>query len=420
MTDAITAPKLFISYSWTSPDHEAWVLQLATELRESGIDVIFDKWDLREGHDAHAFMEQMVTDSTIERVILVCDQVYAEKADDRAGGVGTETLIITPDIYARQDQDKFVAVVTERDDDNRPCLPAFYGSRIFIDMSDPATRSESFDRLLRWAFGQPLHRKPPLGAKPAFLVDEERSLVLATSSRFSRSVDAVRNARPNALALVTEYLDVLAAELEKFRLQDTMDEDFDEAFVQNIEAFLPYRNEAIEVFRQLALNDSGEETVRIVHRFFERLIPYLHRPPDVTSWHEHDFDNFGFIVPEMFLYALACFLRFERFTSAASLIATDYYLSDLSSEYGTSTISFEILGPYVATFERRNARLGLKRVSLQANLLKERSRDAGLSFGDVMQADLILFFRSPNESFRAPSFLVAAHPAIRDSCSKSV
>ena len=51
-------PKLFISYSWSSQDHEAWVIQLATDLRESGIDVVLDKWDLKEGHDAHAFMER--------------------------------------------------------------------------------------------------------------------------------------------------------------------------------------------------------------------------------------------------------------------------------------------------------------------------------------------------------------------------
>jgi hypothetical protein len=45
-------PKLFISYSWSSEAHAAWVLELATELREVGIDVILDKWDLKEGHDA--------------------------------------------------------------------------------------------------------------------------------------------------------------------------------------------------------------------------------------------------------------------------------------------------------------------------------------------------------------------------------
>jgi len=123
-------PKLFISYSWTNSDHEAWVLRLATDLRESGVDVVLDKWDLREGHDAHAFMEKMVTDPEIRKVILICDKVYAEKADGRAGGVGAEAQIISPEIYSRQDQEKFVAVLKERDENGKPYLPVYYRSRI--------------------------------------------------------------------------------------------------------------------------------------------------------------------------------------------------------------------------------------------------------------------------------------------------
>ena len=53
-------PKTFISYSWSSPEHESWVLGLATELVENGVHVIFDKWDLSEGADKYKFMEQMV------------------------------------------------------------------------------------------------------------------------------------------------------------------------------------------------------------------------------------------------------------------------------------------------------------------------------------------------------------------------
>jgi SEFIR domain-containing protein len=55
-------PKLFISYSWSSEARQAWVLRLATQLREAGVDVILDRWDLKERHDAHAFMERMVSD----------------------------------------------------------------------------------------------------------------------------------------------------------------------------------------------------------------------------------------------------------------------------------------------------------------------------------------------------------------------
>ena len=42
-------PKVFISYSWTTPEHEEWVLNLANDLNDSGIFVVLDKWDLRPG-----------------------------------------------------------------------------------------------------------------------------------------------------------------------------------------------------------------------------------------------------------------------------------------------------------------------------------------------------------------------------------
>jgi hypothetical protein len=99
----MTPPKLFVSYSWANPDHEAWVLKIATELCEFGVDVILDKWYLKEGHDANAFMEKMVTDPEIKKVILICEKTYAEKADKRSGGVGTESQIISAEIYAKQD-----------------------------------------------------------------------------------------------------------------------------------------------------------------------------------------------------------------------------------------------------------------------------------------------------------------------------
>ena len=54
----MSSPKLFISYSWSSPAHVEWVLALATRLCEQGVDVILDKWDLKEGQDTFAFMEK--------------------------------------------------------------------------------------------------------------------------------------------------------------------------------------------------------------------------------------------------------------------------------------------------------------------------------------------------------------------------
>ena len=320
-------PKLFVSYSWTSPDHEAWVLSLATDLRESGVDVILDKWDLKEGHDAHAFMEKMVTDPEIKKVIMVCDKSYVDKTDGRSGGVGTEAQIISGEIYEKQAQEKFVAIVTERDDHGKAYLPAYYRSRIYIDLSDPGTTTENLEQLLRWVYDQPLHKKPGLGEKPAFLSEEAGAITLATSSRHKRAIDALRNSRDHAIPAVTEYFTVLSAELEKLRLDPDAD-PFDDAVVQNIESFLPYRNEAIELFIALALYQDTPETRITLHRFFERLIPYLDRSPRLTQWKDCDFDNFRFIVHELFLYALASLIlhfirsRFARMFDRRLLVKT--------------------------------------------------------------------------------------------------
>lgn len=41
-------------------------------------------------------MEQSVTDATITNVLILLDPVYEKKANERHGGVGTETQIISP------------------------------------------------------------------------------------------------------------------------------------------------------------------------------------------------------------------------------------------------------------------------------------------------------------------------------------
>lgn len=61
-------PKVFISYSWSSPQHEQWALDLAERLSGDGVVVVLDKWDLKEGQDEHVFMEQMVNDADITSV----------------------------------------------------------------------------------------------------------------------------------------------------------------------------------------------------------------------------------------------------------------------------------------------------------------------------------------------------------------
>ncbi len=386
-------PKLFISYSWTNSDHEAWVLRLATDLRESGVDVVLDKWDLREGHDAHAFMEKMVTDPEIRKVILICDKVYAEKADDRAGGVGAEAQIISPEIYSRQDQEKFVAVLKERDEDGRPYLPVYYRPRIWIDLSDPTTYSENFDQLLRWVFDRPLHVKPDLGSPPSFLFETDDGLNLETFSRFRRAIEALKTGRPHAIAAIEDFFKTLAANLKRLRISPNA-EPFDDEVVKSIESFIPYRNQVIELVLTVARYRDDDETRRALHRFFESMIPYL-SSSGAGSHREWDFDNFKFIAHELFLYVLAILINYERFESTAYLLGTDYYIEG-NSDYGSNMIVpfDDAFRHYSEALDHRNQRLGLRRSSLHADLLNERCTGTGITFQQLMQADFVTFMRS--------------------------
>jgi len=389
----VSTPRLFVSYSWTSPDHEARVVVLATELRESGVDVILDKWDLREGHDAVAFMEKMVTDPSVGKVIMVCDSAYAAKADSRSGGVGTEAQIISPEIYANQSQDKFVAVVFERDDQGRPCVPTYYRSRIHIDLSDSSAYSENFEQLLRWVFDKPLYLKPEIGKAPEFLTQGEGALSLGTSSRQRRAVEAIRGGRDHAIAATEEYFALLASQFESLRLDPKAD-PFDEAVVLGIDSFIPYRNEAVEVFLSLALYMDVAEVPVVLHRFFEGLIPFLDRPQSVSTYREWDYDNYRFIIHELFLYAVAALIRYERFDAAARLMETEFYVPGRSDYGQDAMVPFHVLRKYLPSLEARKARLKLNRTSLEADMLKERCVGVGLEFRHLMQADFILFMRA--------------------------
>jgi hypothetical protein len=383
-------PKAFISYSWSSQEHEKWVLDLATQLSENGVDVTIDKWDLKEGHDAIKFMEKMVTDPEIKKVIIVLDRTYAEKADGRKGGVGTETQIISPEIYAKADQDKFVGVASETDHDGKPFLPTFYKSRIYINMSQSDIYATNFEQLLRWIYDKPAYPKPPLGKQPEFL--NENAIQLPTRFRANRAIDLLKSSSPLAGGAIDEYFSVFAESLEAFRIPVDKfgPQTFDEPIVQSIESFLPYRDEFISVVSTLARYSSVNDD-KPLRGFFEKLIPYMFRPKSVMQYNDWYWDNFRFVIHEMFLYAIGFLLKHERFDLVLQLISQGYYVGDALDSPREPMQQFGIIYQYMKSLEHRKRRLQFNRLSLRADMLEQRSHTSGLPLTNVMQADFVLF-----------------------------
>ena len=148
-------PKVFISYSWTTEVYKARVLDLAKRLRRSGVDVILDQWELKPGHDMYAFMEQSIR--AADKVLILCDKGYSSKADNRTGGVGAETQIITPDVYGKHKQEKFIPVIMEKP----TMVPSYLKSRYAVYFIND--EEEEYRNLCRAIFGINREKKPPLG-----------------------------------------------------------------------------------------------------------------------------------------------------------------------------------------------------------------------------------------------------------------
>lgn len=361
-------------------------MELATQLVDNGVDVILDKWNLREGNDAYSFMESMVTDPRVDKVIIVSDQRYAEKADSRKGGVGTESQIISPEIYKQADQSKFTAIVSEVDENGEPYLPKFLGARVFIDMT-PSRYGTNFEQLLRWLYNKPLFVKPPLGKMPEFLKHD--STLSPTRAKARRTIDVISRSTANSEVSTNDYLGTLADLFESLRVAPNTP-DFPQAVIDSVDNFLPYRNEFIE-FILAATNASNPDLPRSLQRFFERIIPYMSRPASVVSYREWDFDNYVFIVHELFLYTVAALLRRERFETLTELLDQRFYVQDDNRDEPMKP--FSVVRKHMATLVSKQQEM--RRISLRADLLEQRSHIASeLKFTDLMTADFVLFLRS--------------------------
>ena len=386
------ASKAFISYAWTSPTHQSWVLNLAIRLRQDGVDVTLDKWDLKPGHDAIQFMEQMVTDKSVRKVLMICNRLYVEKADGRSGGVGTESQIISPQLYKKATQDKYAALITEEDEGISP-VPVFYGGRIYFDFKSPDNYDAAYDELLRWLLDKPLYVKPPLGQVPSSIATPTISMTV-TATRSRRASAAIREGHVGALGLLREYADDLVDELPKHGPKEIESEYFDDAVVASIEALHPYVREFQDVVKTVANFSTDRRLLEILLTAIERLAVLMFPSQQLTSFRSQDFDSFKYVVSELFVTTVAILIREQSYDFAASAIRHRYIvgLDQISLLRGTR--SFCVLRQNVQSLDFRNNRLFLRNESLHAELMYKTYKDRYPAFEDIMQAEFILYLRA--------------------------
>ncbi|SDP13058.1 SEFIR domain-containing protein [Mucilaginibacter sp. OK268] len=320
--------KVFISYSWTNPEHEDWVLSLAQRLVHDAVDVKLDKWDLKEGQDKYTFMESMVTAADIDKVLIICDKKYAERSDARTGGVGAETLIITPKVYESTEQKKFVPLVTQTDENGKAYLPTYIGSRIYIDFSKEDDFEGSYEQLLRSIFERPLLSKPALGAKPPSYLFEDTPMSFKTTTMV-RGLEAQLNKYPHRLnSLSRDFLQVFQEDLSTFIITQPANnpKDLGKQIFDILHQYLPLRNDYIQ-FLDILIKSGLEFDGDVIFRFLERLSLLLApQNEQVLNWNHRSYEHFKFIIHELFLYTVGIALKNENYNFLENIFQGRYFM----------------------------------------------------------------------------------------------
>ncbi|HUT69511.1 MAG TPA: toll/interleukin-1 receptor domain-containing protein [Desulfatiglandales bacterium] len=235
-------PVVFISYSHDSAEHKAWVLDFATTLRNRGVDAVLDQWDLRPGDDLPHFMETQL--SSCDFVLMICTEVYVEKANAGAGGVGYEKMIMTSSLLSRINNNKVIPIIRQKGANK---LPTFMQSKLYINFSNDDEIEYSFDDLLRTLLNAPLYEKPPIGTAP---------FAPMQSSRPDRTSDGIRSvmeaiaATANQSRKGTIFFDTAVKNSSLHRLS------FERYFAEASDQGLVFRSHAI-----VQLTDEGREYI---------------------------------------------------------------------------------------------------------------------------------------------------------------
>ncbi|MFV5629063.1 toll/interleukin-1 receptor domain-containing protein [Acinetobacter oleivorans] len=397
----VDVPKIFISYSWSSPEHEEWVLELAESLIKDGIDIALDKWELREGDDPIIFMESMVNDPTITKIIMIIDGKYTDRANQRHGGVGTESTILSQELYSKRDKNKIVAVIAEP---SAP-KPTFYAGRLHVDLSNPDRYAEEYEKLVRWAYDKYKYEKPKLlGSAPSFILAEDDQVALFTNTQYRMAIDALEKGKSNASSLVKQYLDKLYLELPKFSISDE-DSNAEEVFKQKLEHFQPHLYEFKKIVDAVCTHSNDSKIFKHFRGFLENLLNLLTVIPNQRNRLRADLELFSFLNYQIFLSLVTILIKNEEFNELKEILDELYMLPEnfyLRHLLDKKYMTFSIFLPKECNFIENN--LKPRNYSPLGSLVKDYSDNQVITFEEICEADAFLFIKSLTSGYQSDDF----------------
>lgn len=387
-------PKVFISYSWSSSHHQEMVKYWADRLIADGIDVIIDIYDLNEGDNKYTFMESMVTDNSVTHVLVICDAKYAEKADSKTAGVGTESQIISSEVYKRVKQSKFIPILCDIDAEGEPIVPVFMDARIGINFSTPELVNENWEQLVRLLFGKPAHVKPKKGAPPTYITSDKPLPTSQIAAKFESFKQALLQDKKSLAMFRQDFIDACIRYADELRIREQPKEDLPQRVLDDCGKLKSVRNYLCDWIILEGQITAPIEMANCIISVLEKIRELASRPTDLNSWSDTWFQAHSFFAYETFLYTIAALVKIGSFRVLHEVFTSNYIIPEVD-RYGD--VSFESFDTFLARSDILQSALAPDKknlISPEAELVKRQADRQDLPFDDIKQADLLALLMS--------------------------
>ena len=157
----LSHPKVFISYSHDSQEHENRVLRFSEQLRADGIDTMIDQYDTNPKQGWPLWMEEKI--EWADFVVMICTEIYLKRVrgdeePDKGLGVCWEAALIRNELYIKKlKTDKFLPALFK--DGQTKNIPMPLAGHNHYQIETP----EGYEALYRVLTKQPLVEPGILG-----------------------------------------------------------------------------------------------------------------------------------------------------------------------------------------------------------------------------------------------------------------
>ena len=367
MPEVKAAPKVFISYCWGKDDEgcaqKKRVQRLAEMLKASGFIPVWDTDDILPlGSNFDIFMELIKRPDKIDKILVLSDKTYAEKADNFIGGVGQECELLRTEVYNNPLQTRVIPVFF----DESKTLPAFLAKRKAADFSTDAAMYMDYPKVVR-----------ALNLKGSGILAD------ILENNFSQKCGA------QLLSDHARTKDYINDFINRLKAIDIPNDNKPNKILGKINALLPFRNEYLDRFISeiSAGNNIVDEVIFLLEQISNELMV-----TDKYSCYNSDFEDFAFFRWELIIYITAILMGSKRYTDIYQIM-NHAYLVTLGNFKGMDKIEVCITnmckGLFYLNSDEIKSFVG-NYLSIEAELLMRRLHHPYITKEAIVFADLTL------------------------------